>query len=61
METATVSITPFQVLFALMFQLWLIIFPIIIIRKLNYLTELLRVQLEEREGQADDSRDQPGL
>lgn len=49
MENAiNVSVSPLQILLALAFQVWIIVFPIIIIRKLNYLTELL--QGEEDEG-----------
>ena len=43
MENAlTVNLSPLQVLLSLVFQLWLIIFPILILRKLNYLTSLLQ-------------------
>jgi hypothetical protein len=41
-----ISVTSTQVLLALVFQMWIIIFPIIIIVKLNKLTRLL----EERFG-----------
>ena len=42
MENAlTVTVSPLQVILALAFQLWVIIFPILIIRKLNYLIELM--------------------
>ena len=47
MENAiNVSFSPLQVLLSLAFQVWIIVFPIIIIRKLNYLTALLQDQLE---------------
>lgn len=39
-----INLTPIQILLSLAFQLWLIIFPIILIRKLNYLTNLLQDQ-----------------
>lgn len=45
MENAiTVSLTPLQVILSIAFQIWLIVFPIILIRKLNYLTALLQEQ-----------------
>lgn len=43
-NSVTVNLSPIQVLFSLAFQLWIIVFPIIIIRKLNFLTELLQVR-----------------
>ena len=46
MEDAMISVSPAQMLLALAFQVWIIVFPILIIRKLNYLTELLRAQFE---------------
>lgn len=43
MENAmTVSVTPIQLLLSFVFQAWIIIFPIIIIRKLNFLIDLLQ-------------------
>ena len=36
------SFSPFQVLLAMAFQIWIVVFPIILIRKLNYLTALLQ-------------------
>jgi hypothetical protein len=44
------SVTPIQALLAIAFQVWLIAFPIILIRKLNYLTSLL----EEKFGAHDE-------
>ena len=40
------SVTPLQALLAIAFQVWLIAFPIILIRKVNHLTELLEERLE---------------
>ena len=37
----SLSVTPIQALLALAFQVWLLVFPIIIIRKLNHLTSVL--------------------
>ena len=54
METSiSISVSPFQALLALAFQIWIIVFPIILIRKLNYLTSL--VASRDYEGEADES------
>ena len=45
-NTLNISVTSTQVILALIFQMWLIVFPVIIIFKLNRLTRLL----EERFG-----------
>ena len=46
MENAlTVSVSPLQVLLALAFQIWIVVFPIIIIRRLNRLNALLQEHL----------------
>ena len=45
-NTLNISVTSTQVVLALIFQMWLIVFPIIIIIKVNRLTRLL----EERFG-----------
>ena len=45
-SSINISLSPVQILSALAFQIWIIIFPIIIIKKLNYLTELLEHYLE---------------
>ncbi len=49
----TVSITYFQAVLSLAFQVWLIVFPIIIIKKLNYIVDVLQAQFE------DEDRDTP--
>lgn len=50
MENAsvTLSISPIQQLLALAFQIWMVVFPIILIRKLDNISALLqdRVQPE---------------
>jgi hypothetical protein len=43
------SVTPLQALLAVAFQVWLIAFPIIIIRKLNRLTNLLEEKFGSNE------------
>ena len=45
-NSISVSVTPVQALLALAFQLWIVIFPIIIIRKLNQLTSLLHERFD---------------
>ena len=50
MENAiSVSLTPFQVLISLAFQIWIIVFPIILIRKLNYLISMMQDQFYSNE------------
>ncbi|HOD12398.1 MAG TPA: hypothetical protein PKO44_04825 [Candidatus Omnitrophota bacterium] len=49
----TVSITYFQAILSLAFQVWLVVFPIIIIKKLNYIVDVLQAQFE------DEDRDTP--
>ena len=47
MENAvSLTVTPVQAFLALAFQLWMIIFPIMLIRKINYLTDLLHEHLD---------------
>jgi len=36
-----ITVSPLQALLGLVFQIWMIVFPIILIRKLNYLTALI--------------------
>ena len=50
----SLSVTPIQALLALAFQVWLLVFPIIIIRKLNHLTSVL----EEKFGGPEDQNEQ---
>lgn len=52
-NSISISVSPFQALLALAFQIWIIVFPIILIRKLNYLTSL--VASRDYEGEADES------
>jgi len=47
-NSINLSVTPFQALLALAFQVWMIVFPIILIRKINYLTDLLQEHLDEQ-------------
>ncbi len=44
--TINLSVTPIQALLALAFQVWMIVFPIILIRKINYLTDLLHEHID---------------
>lgn len=49
METVSMSFTPIQAFLAIAFQLWVIIAPIMIMRKLNYMTSLLEQQVHTDE------------
>ena len=40
-DNMTINITPLQIILTLAFQLWIILFPILILRKLNNLTEII--------------------
>lgn len=53
-NTISITVTPIQALLGLAFQIWIIIFPIILIRKLNYLTALVASQRDFEE-QGEDS------
>lgn len=44
-----VTLTPLQVLLSLAFQIWIIVFPIILIRKLNYLIKMMQDQFYSNE------------
>ena len=46
-NTINLSVTPFQAILALAFQVWMVVFPILLIRKINYLTDLLHEHLDE--------------
>lgn len=53
-QALSVSVSPVQLLLALAFQIWLVVFPILIIRKLNDLTAIVQDLLDERDGVTDD-------
>ena len=48
-NSINLSVTPFQAYLALAFQVWMIVFPILLIRKINYLTDLLQEHLDEHQ------------
>lgn len=54
-NSISISVSPLQAMFALAFQIWIVVFPIILIRKLNYLTDLIVSQ----KSYADETED-PG-
>ena len=54
-NTINLSVTPLQAILALAFQVWMIVFPIVLIRKINYLTDLLHEHLDENHGQSSSS------
>ena len=43
-NTISLSVTPVQLLLTLAFQIWIIVFPIIIIRKLNAVIAMMQDQ-----------------
>ena len=43
-NSINISVSPLQALLGLAFQIWIVVFPIILIRKLNYLTALIASQ-----------------
>lgn len=45
-NSINVSLSPLQIILSLAFQVWIVVFPIIIIRKLNYLTDLMQSQFD---------------
>jgi hypothetical protein len=51
-STVNFTVTPFQALLAFAFQLWMIIFPVMLIRKINYLTDLVHEHLDQHEENA---------
>jgi len=53
MENAiNLSVTPLQVILALAFQVWIVVFPIVIIRKLNAITDILLDHFQENRDSA---------
>lgn len=55
----TVSLTPIQQVLTMAFQIWMIIFPIILIRKINYLTTLLEEQFTSDENNDSTNNKEP--
>ncbi len=48
MESMLSQITPVQMFFMFAIQIWVVvIFPVIVFRKLNYLTQLVESQFED--------------
>jgi hypothetical protein len=48
-NTVSLTVTPFQAVLALAFQIWMIVFPVLLIRKINYLTDLLHDHLDQHQ------------
>ena len=46
-QMINISVTPFQALLALAFQIWMVVFPIVLIQKINYLTNLVHEALDK--------------
>ena len=53
-NSMNVSFSQGQLLFAMAFQIWMIVFPIILIRKLNYLIALMQDRSFDTDDQAED-------
>ena len=54
-NSLSVTITPIQALLGLAFQIWIIVLPIILIRKVNYLTALIASQNNDDDESQDGS------
>ena len=51
-----IQLTPVQTIFIFAMQLWIfVIFPVIIIRKLNYMTSLLEAQFDQGQDESEPS------
>lgn len=48
-STVSLTVTPLQVLLAFASQIWMIVFPILLIKKINYLTDLLHDHLDQHQ------------
>ena len=48
-EAVNLNVSGFQIIIALAFQVWLIVFPILILKKLDYLARLLEDRLPSGE------------
>jgi hypothetical protein len=50
------NLSPVQIFFALALNAWMfVIFPIIVLRKINYMTELLEAQFEQNDQSSDEA------
>ena len=51
-NSINLSVTPLQLLLSLALEIWIVVFPIIIIRKLNYLTALIesKMDMQDQDG-----------
>jgi hypothetical protein len=54
MENMNINVTPIQLLLTMAFQIWIVVFPILIIRKLNYLTNLIESKSSDENGSGTD-------
>ena len=54
MENTVVNlqVTPLQVFLSMAFQIWIVVFPILILRKLNHLVHLMSGQIQYTEQEA---------
>ena len=49
----TVSVSSWQVILSLVFQIWLIVFPILLLRKANYIIAMLEDKFYPQEESED--------
>ena len=54
-QMINISVTPVQALLALAFQIWMVAFPIVLIQKINYLTNLVHECLDKGKDAPEDS------
>ena len=54
-QMINISVTPVQALLALAFQIWMVAFPIVLIQKINYLTNLIHECLDKDKDAPEDS------
>lgn len=53
MDQVTLNVSPVQVVLALAFQAWMIVFPIMIMRKIDRLTRLLEESPAPQNSESD--------
>ena len=53
---SVIQLTPVQTVFILVIQIWIfVIFPVLVLRKLNYMTSLLEARYYEDQDESDPS------
>lgn len=49
-QATTISVTPIQAILVVIFQLWLLVFPMLILWKVEKLTRLIETAMKDEEG-----------